>query len=261
MVEPDEVEIPLSGGDVTDGIVRVGDTVRRPMGPHSNLVHRVLRHLEEAGVEGAPRFLGIDAAGREILSFVEGDVAGRPWPSWVGDLERGLSVARLVRRLDDAMVPFGVPADAPSRPGPPATFMGHRDITPENTVFTGGVAHALIDWDLVKPSSRVEEVANLLLWWAGWMAPEDRDPVFDGVDPAERGRALVDAYGLGEEDRVWVVPVSIAMADRSWHTMKDAAERRGGGWRRMWDDGVGDVIRRRGRWLRAEQAALHRALT
>jgi hypothetical protein len=44
----DQAEIPLAGGDVTEGVVRVGDTVRRPVGPHSPLVQwRVLacRHL------------------------------------------------------------------------------------------------------------------------------------------------------------------------------------------------------------------------
>jgi len=30
-----------------------------------------LRHLEAVGFTGAPRFLGIDAAGREVLSYIE----------------------------------------------------------------------------------------------------------------------------------------------------------------------------------------------
>lgn len=55
-------EIPLVGGDVTEGVVRVGDTVRRPVGSHSPLVHTLLRHLEEVGFPGAPRFLGIHVA-------------------------------------------------------------------------------------------------------------------------------------------------------------------------------------------------------
>ena len=46
MTEP---EIPLPGGDVTQGVVRVGATVRRPVGAHSPLVHRVLRHLDADG--------------------------------------------------------------------------------------------------------------------------------------------------------------------------------------------------------------------
>src|SRR5579859_5623069 len=101
-----EHEIPLPGGDVTDGIVRVGDTVRRPQGPHSPLVHAVLQHLERQGFDGAPRFLGIDEKGREVLSFVEGEVAGRPAPAWLADEARLVSLARLVRRLDDAMAGF-----------------------------------------------------------------------------------------------------------------------------------------------------------
>ncbi|RMB62515.1 phosphotransferase [Tessaracoccus antarcticus] len=269
MTDSDTHEQPLPGGDVTDGIVRVGDTVRRPVGEHSGLVHRALEHLEAAGFDGAPRFLGTDDQGREVLSFIDGDVAGRPWPAWVADPARGASVARLLRRLDDSLVLLGLPehsavrswpSGAPEPVGPTATFLGHRDVTPENTVFRDGEAVALIDFDLLRPSSRVDEVANLLLWWAGWMAPEDRDPVFDGVDPGERGRLLVDAYGLSDEDVDWVVPVSVSAAQQSWHTMSHRAEELGGGWRRMWDAGVGDQIRRREHWLVAEQKSLRRAL-
>jgi hypothetical protein len=64
--EADEAEIPLAGGDVTEGVVRVGDTVRRPVGPHSPLVHALLAHLESVGFEGAPRFLGIDGSPRSL---------------------------------------------------------------------------------------------------------------------------------------------------------------------------------------------------
>jgi len=65
-------EVPLLGGRITPGVVRVGDTVRRPVGPHSAFVHAVLRHLEQVGFGDAPRFLGIDDQGRECLSYIEG---------------------------------------------------------------------------------------------------------------------------------------------------------------------------------------------
>jgi hypothetical protein len=42
------------------------------MGPHSPFVHRLLRHLEAAGFDGAPRVLGIDGREREVLSFLDG---------------------------------------------------------------------------------------------------------------------------------------------------------------------------------------------
>lgn len=262
-------EIPLPGGDVTVGVVRVGDTVRRPLGEHSPTVHRVLAHLEATGFEGAPRFLGLDERGREMLTFVEGEVAGRPWPAWVGEQTRGLSVARLLRRLDDVLEAHGLPPGhiaedhhphLPPKPGPAPTFLGHRDVTPENTVFRDGSAYALIDFDLVRPSTRIDEVVNLLLWWAGWCDPADRDPAFAGVDPGDRGRALLDAYGLGRADRALVVPVALATAERGWWSMKERAEQFGGGWARMWDEGIGDVMRRRQAWLVAEGDALTAAL-
>ena len=241
----DGEEVPLLGGDVTEGVVRVGGTVRRPVGDHSPRVHEVLRHLESVGFEGAPRFLGLDDRGREVLTFVEGEVAGRPWPSWVGDDDRAVSVAHLLRRLDDALAPLGV---------------GHLDVTPENTVFRDGRAFALIDFDLVREATPVEEVTNLLLWWGAWLPVDDRDPVQRDIDAAARGRLLVDAYGLDDLQRSQVLPVAIAGAERTWHRMKDRAERLGGGWARMWDAGVGDQIRRRHAWLLEHREELATAL-
>lgn len=265
-------EIPLAGGDVTEGVVRVGGTVRRPVGEHSALVHEVLAHLQRVGFDGAPRFLGMDDRGREMLTFVPGEVAVRPWPQWVADEARAVSVARLLRRLDDAMLPLGLPSGTsattpgswpgvPARPGPPPSFLGHRDIAPENTVFRDGTAFALIDFDLVRPSTRVDEVTNLLLWWAGWMPPGDREAVMRDVDAAERGRLLVDGYGLDAPLRRWLVPVAISTAQRSWYSMRDRARTHGGGWARMWADGIGDRIRRRESWLRENASELHDAVT
>jgi hypothetical protein len=62
---PDEQ--PLTGGNVSVGVVRVGDTVRRPSGPWTPAVHALLRYLGSAGFDGAPEPLGIDAQGREVL--------------------------------------------------------------------------------------------------------------------------------------------------------------------------------------------------
>lgn len=64
-------EVRLAGGNV-GGAVRVGDTVRRPTGPWTPAVHAFLRHLEDAGLDGVPRVLGIDGEGREILTYLPG---------------------------------------------------------------------------------------------------------------------------------------------------------------------------------------------
>jgi len=49
-------ETALVGGDVNVGVqvvVRVGDTVRRPVGPHTEAVDALLRHFEAVGFDGA----------------------------------------------------------------------------------------------------------------------------------------------------------------------------------------------------------------
>ncbi|GAA5198354.1 phosphotransferase [Arthrobacter gyeryongensis] len=273
-VEPGQPEpaVPLLGGDLTEGLVRVGDTVRRPASVSSRRVRRLLDFLQSAGFQGAPRFLGIDESGRDTLGFVPGDTAGRPWPRWVADESSAISVARLVRSYDDAVQPLGVPSWAragddddpqgcPSSIAGQATFLAHMDITPENVVFQGGTAVALIDFDLVRPATRAEEVANLLLWWGAWMPATDRDPVIREVDAASRAAVLMDAYGLGPVDRAKVVDVALNAAERSWHLMRRRALTQGGGWKRMWDEGVGDKILRRQAWLAENAAVLHAAIT
>lgn len=262
---PDGPEVPLEGGDVTEGLVRIGGTVRRPRGPASEAVAHLLRHLESVGFAGAPRYLGVDRRGRDVLSFVDGEVAGRPWPAWVADEGRLASVARLLREYHDAVAPLGVPEWATAVPAPapegmpariagPAELVGHRDVTPENVVLRNGSAAALIDFDLIGPTTRVEDLTNLLLWWGAWMPPEDREPVLRDEDPAARARVVLDAYGL--DDRTSLLPVSINLADRSWHLMRWRAEHLGGGWARMWAEGVGGRILRRRSWLEQQSDAL-----
>jgi hypothetical protein len=267
---PGQAEIPLPGGDVTEGVVRVGDTVRRPVGPHSPLVHALLGHLESIGFAGAPRFLGIDGSGREVLSFVDGEVAGRPRPDWIADEGRLASVGRLVRAYDDAAATFGIPADVlpdaepagiPPAPAYPPELIGHVDITPENVVFRDGRAHALIDFDLAKPATRADEMFNAMLWWAPLSDPRDVDPLLRQVDVPRRARILADAYDLSGVDRERVMEVAVLRNRRAWYLMKWRAETRGGGWRRMWEAGAGDLIKRRGAWLDRHAATLAAALT
>jgi hypothetical protein len=61
-------------GNVTSGVVRIGDTVRRPVGPWTDTVDALLLHLHEVGFEGAPRPLGRDEQGRQVLEFIGGAV-------------------------------------------------------------------------------------------------------------------------------------------------------------------------------------------
>ncbi|MCB9123822.1 MAG: hypothetical protein H6643_04800 [Caldilineaceae bacterium] len=106
-----EHEVALTGGNINTGVVRVGDTVRRAMTPASPAVHRLLLHLAQKEYAGSPRFLGIDAQEREILSYIDGET-GILDSNWQLD-EALVAAARLLRRYHDATVDF-----APQRRSP-----------------------------------------------------------------------------------------------------------------------------------------------
>ena len=80
-----EVEEPLAGGmgqrRQCRACGRHGSSSDQAPGPAA-AVRGLLVHLEEVGFDGAPRFLGIDDQGREVLSFVDGQVPLPPFPAW-----------------------------------------------------------------------------------------------------------------------------------------------------------------------------------
>jgi hypothetical protein len=231
-------ETGLEGGDL-NVVVRVGDTVRRPMGDHSPAVHALLRHFEEVGFDGVPRFLGIDEQGREILSFVEGDAALAPVPA--GD-DVLVDLGRFLRRMHAAVAGFEPPADAKWFSGGEGSIICHRDLFPPNVIFRGGKPAALIDWDLAGPADPLHDVISAASFWAplrtdheSWGLPGDRR--------AERVRVLCDAYGLSADDRARFVDVTMGVRRGGYELHKQlGGEERRPGWREMWDAGSGKTI-------------------
>ena len=115
----------------------VDGTVRRPAGPWTPSVHALLRFLEGAGFDGAPRAHGIDAQGREILSFLPGETIGtrRPWPDWVHTDQALVDVGRWLRRYHDVVVDFEPPLGCQwrttrHRPSTTGELVGHNDAAP-----------------------------------------------------------------------------------------------------------------------------------
>lgn len=268
--ESDAVEVPLIGGDVTDGIVRVGATVRRVLGPQSAAVHAYLEYLHRAGFHAAPRFLGIDEHGREVLTYIEGEMAGRPLHPWAADEELLVALARLQRRLHDCSVGFVLPDGIEWRapieiegvlpPYDAADVVGHNDLTPENIIFVERKPVGIIDFDFAGPTTRILDVVTTLLWWAPLRDPVDCDPLFSNLDAGRRMRLFVDAYELDDTNRRKLLDAVERRQARSWHVMGYRAEHEGGGWARMWNEGVGDAIRRQQVWLRENRKALESAL-
>jgi hypothetical protein len=254
--DPSAVEVELPRGDVTEGVVRVGETVRRPHGPSSYAVAHLLDHLADVGVVETTRFLGRDARGRDVLSYLHGDVAGASPERWASSDALLVSVARLVRRLHVAAADFD--PDAVLFPG--EGVVCHFDVTPQNVVVSGDEAVGLVDFDLTRRGDPVLDAYNTAMHWVPLGDPVDVYPHWVPVDQAGRLRLFADAYGLDATTRATLVDVGVEHARVVWHRMKERAERDGGGWARMWDEGVGDQIRRREAWLRAARARLTRAL-
>src|SRR2546423_177066 len=132
---------PLTGDGVTQGIVRIGDTVRRPLRPFSLTVQGYLAHLRDAGFAGAPLPLGVDEQGREVLSFVPGDVPRNPMPPQAAGDEVLVALARLIRELHEASAGWepphdavwgGTPASARNPVATQAELVSHRDYYPGN---------------------------------------------------------------------------------------------------------------------------------
>src|SRR5687768_7263528 len=94
---PEEVEIALPAGAMAP-VVRVGETVRRQCGHWTPAVHAWLNRLAEVGFDLAPRVHGIDAKGREILDYIDGECGESP-ALWSDDTLT--EVARIMRQYHD----------------------------------------------------------------------------------------------------------------------------------------------------------------
>jgi hypothetical protein len=196
--EAADVEHELTGGNTT-AVVRVGDTVHREAGPWTPTIQLLLAHVRSAGMTEVPEPLGLDSQGREVVSFLPGDVPGWPAPEWLWS-ERVLADAgRLLRRFHDATAGFAL-SDAEWRlpATEPAEVICHNDAAPYNMVFRDGRLVGLIDVDTASPGPRILDLAYL----AYRIAPLSGD-AFAGaaygvghLDPMARLDALTRAYGL-----------------------------------------------------------------
>lgn len=257
------VEVPLEGGVANRGlVVRVGDTVRRPQRPTSPATQALLGHLQGCGFDGAPRFLGVDAQDREVLSFIPGDAVTPPYPEWALTDEALRSVARLLRRYHEAVATLD-PSPYRWPPSPPDPYAGelvsHNDPNPHNVVFRDGQAVAFIDFDLASPGSALWDIAAAARLWSPLCRETD-------ISDSRRGRQLarfrlfVDTYGLADLDPAELV--NAVRVNHDWLYTLIRAEALGGnpGFLDYWR-AAADRVGRTRRWYVTEHEVLTAALT
>ena len=145
-------EIPLKGGRSTDGVVRVGDTLRRPHKQESEFANSVLKYLEKQGYPYSQRYFGLDECGRDTFAFIDGYV-----PSEIGNttLAQLCAFMKIVKDLHDVSSGFA----------PEGKVICHNDLSPCNTVFRNDVPVAIIDWDSAAFGERWEDLTYILWLW------------------------------------------------------------------------------------------------
>jgi Phosphotransferase enzyme family len=247
--KPLQADGSLDGGTANRGrVIRVGDTIRRPIAPCWPATHALLAHLSLVGFDGAPRILAADAT-TETLTYMHGQAAVPPLPASTLTDAALVSVADLLRRYHRAVRSFDPAGYRWPRPVPARFRTGlvsHNDVYPANMVFRDGRAVALIDFDLAGPGSAVWDLAAAARTWA---------PLFDEQDVTdcrqgraiERFRVFLHACELTRPERRRVAEAIIANHDWTYAIVTEAAEAGHQGFIDYWNKVAGPATRSR-RW-------------
>ncbi|WP_039797348.1 aminoglycoside phosphotransferase family protein [Nocardia araoensis] len=203
-----EAEVPLIGGRITPGVVRIGDTVRRPTTASSAFVAELLTHLRQRRFTGAPRYLGLDDAGRDTFGYLPGWVPEK-FQRWTDT--QVAAAGALLRSLHEATRDSGLTAGRP--------VVCHHDPGPNNTVFQNARPVAFIDFDYAAPGDPLEDFGYMAWTWCV-SSKSDAPPA---SAQAAQVKILADAYGLTTAERADVVD---AMLDRQIRNARWWTERR-----------------------------------
>jgi hypothetical protein len=256
----------LAGGmDPSAGVVRVGDTVRRPAGRSTHAVRGLLLHLERVGFDEAPRFLGTDEQGRDVLTFVEGNVPLPPYPSWALSDAALQDLGHLVRRFHEATATFDAASVtgwsdewADPHGGP---VVCHNDLFPENVVFRDGHVVALIDFAEAGPGRPFWDLAIAAQEWAPLHAPGARLHHPDHLDGVRRTALLARAYGVDPDRAEEFVDVVAEERVQQLGNVRRLVAAADEPWTTFWHESDGeDRAAADDLWLREQRSALIEAI-
>ena len=158
-----ENEEMLTGGNVSN-VYRSGDTVRRELKPDSPKFHKLLKHLENKGFSYAPKFLGIDEKGREILSFIEGEAGNYPLKEYMWSDDVLIEIGKMLRLYHDSVSDFSFDDSWKSIDNTPQQYevLCHNDFAIYNIIFNHERPIGIIDFDVAGPGPRLWDIAYTL---------------------------------------------------------------------------------------------------
>lgn len=140
--------------------------MRRERGPQSAATDALLTWLQERGLDRVPTLAG--RAGRfELLSYLPGEPAFRPWTSFIRSTQWMTELGSWLREYHDAVQGFVLPPGAgflwgPAQPGP-GMVVNHGDLGPWNLLQDGSTLTGVIDWDLARFGSPLDDLAQIAL--------------------------------------------------------------------------------------------------
>ena len=248
---------PLPGGTANRGlVVRVGDTVVRPVAPCRRATHALLDHLAAVGFDGAPRVLAAGPA-TETLTYIEGRAAVPPLPADVLTDDALVSVADLLRRYHRAVASFDpagytwprpVPARYRTGPGQPQRRVPGQPGVPRRP---GGRA------DRLRPGGTGQRGWDFAAAARSLVPLQDEADVTDARAAARssRFRILLEASGLPAPSGREVAEALVANHDWTYAIVTEAAAAGHAGFADHWRAVAAPAARAR-RWTRRHRREL-----
>ena len=153
----------LTGGNVSN-VYRSGNTVRRELKSDSHKFHKLLKHLENKGFTYAPKFLGIDEKGREVLSFIEGEAGNYPLKKYMWSDAVLIEIGKMLRLYHDSVSDFSFDDSWKSidNTAKPFEILCHNDFAIYNIIFNDERPIGIIDFDVAAPGPRLWDIAYTL---------------------------------------------------------------------------------------------------
>lgn len=226
-----EVERELAGGNASTGVVRVGDTVRKPWREGTPAMVEFMAAVRAAGVD-VPQVLGRDEQGRQVIEFVEGSLALDLPPLSIGDLERVGRIVRAIHDASDGFVPLTTPHWECAIPSPGRDLICHGDLAPWNLIV--GERWVVIDWDGSAPSTRLWDLAYSA------QAFTLNDPTRPPTEAADCLAAFIRGYGADRALRT-ALPATMTTRVAAMHDLLRCSHTTGAEpWATMYVTGHGD---------------------